>query len=104
MILQGTKSLFIVNDTSHISSICIFYRQIDKLQDELSKLEKVFISVTAMTELYWEEYQRMTQSDTNSVPQQSNNYQSVNILTTELSSIIQSEDNVIYDNLIMRYM
>ncbi|KYQ48969.1 Inhibitor of nuclear factor kappa-B kinase subunit beta [Trachymyrmex zeteki] len=79
-------------------------RQIDKLQDELSKLEKVFISVTAMTELYWEEYQRMTQSDTNSVPQQSNNYQSVNILTTELSSIIQSEDNVIYDNLIMRYM
>ncbi|XP_018054562.1 PREDICTED: inhibitor of nuclear factor kappa-B kinase subunit beta-like [Atta colombica] len=79
-------------------------RQIDKLQDELSKLEKVFISVTAMTELYWEEYQRMTQSDTNSVPQQSNNYQSVNISTTELSSIIQSEDNVIYNNLIMRYM
>jgi len=89
---------------SHIFSIYIFYRQIDKLQDELSKLEKVFISVTAMTELYWEEYQRMTQSDTNSVPQQSNNYQSVNISTTELSSIIQSEDNVIYNNLIMRYM
>lgn len=104
MILQGIKSLFIVNDMSHIFSIYIFYRQIDKLQDELSKLEKVFISVTAMTELYWEEYQRMTQSDTNSVPQQSNNYQSVNISTTELSSIIQSEDNVIYNNLIMRYM
>ncbi|KYN31807.1 Inhibitor of nuclear factor kappa-B kinase subunit beta [Trachymyrmex septentrionalis] len=79
-------------------------RQIDKLQDELSKLEKVFISVTAMTELYLEEYQRMTQSDINNVPQQSNNDQSVNISTTELNSIIQSEDNVIYNNLIMRYM
>ncbi|XP_077279296.1 inhibitor of nuclear factor kappa B kinase subunit beta [Temnothorax americanus] len=79
-------------------------RLIDKLQDELSKLEKIFISVTAMTKLYWEEYQRIIQSDTNSSFQQSNNYQSLNISTTELDSIIQSEDNVICDNLITRYM
>jgi len=75
---------------------------IDKLQDELSKLEKVFISVTAMTKLYWEEFQRIAQSDTNNVSQQSNNYQSLNI--SELDNVIQSEDNVIYDNLIIRYM
>lgn len=74
------------------------------MQDELSKLEKVFISVTAMTKLYWEEFQRIAQSGTNSVPQQSSNYQSLNISTTELDSVIQSEDNVIYDNLIIRYM
>ncbi|KYN04808.1 Inhibitor of nuclear factor kappa-B kinase subunit beta [Cyphomyrmex costatus] len=95
--------------TAHEAQLCNeniidIIRQIDKLQDELSKLEKVFISVTAMTELYWEEYQKMTQSDTNSVPQQSNNYQSLNILTTELDNITQSEDNVIYDNLVLRYM
>jgi len=103
LILQGIKSLFILNDTFHIFSICIFNRQIDKLQDELSKLEKVFISVTAMTELYQEEYQRIAQSDANSVSQQSN-YQSLNISTTKLDSVIQSEDNVIYDNLVIRYM
>jgi len=103
LILQGIKSLFIVNDTFHIFSICIFDRQIDKLQDELSKLEKVFISVTAMTELYREEYQKIAQSDANNVSQQSN-YQSLNISTTKLDSVIQSEDNVIYDNLVIRYM
>jgi len=73
------------------------------LQDELSKLEKVFISVTAMTELYQKEYQKIAQSDANSVSQQSN-YQSLNISTTKLDSVIQSEDNVIYDNLVIRYM
>lgn len=84
-------------------SICIFNRQIDKLQVELSKLEKAFISVIAMTKSYWEEYKKIAQSDSNNVPQQSNNYQSLNI-STKLDSVIQSEDNVIYDNLIIRYM
>lgn len=104
MILQGTESLFIINDTSYIISICIFNRQIDKLQDELSKLEKIFISVTTMTKLYWEEYQRITQSDANSVSMQFNSHQSLNVSTTGLDNVIQSEDNVIYDNLVMRYM
>ncbi|XP_012527846.1 inhibitor of nuclear factor kappa-B kinase subunit beta isoform X2 [Monomorium pharaonis] len=78
-------------------------RQIDKLQDELSKLEKVFISVTTITELYLQEYQRIICFDANSVPQQCNNYQSLNTSTAEIDSVIQSEVNVIYDNLIMRY-
>lgn len=73
------------------------------MQDELLKLEKTFISVIAMTELYWEEYKRIAQSDINNIPQQSNNYQSLNISTTKLDTVIQSEDNVIYDNLIIRY-
>lgn len=73
------------------------------MQDELSKLEKVSISVTAMTELYREECQRIAHSGINSVPQQFNNCPSLNISTTELDSVIQSDDNVIYDNLIMRY-
>lgn len=56
-----------------------------------------------MTELYREEYKKIAQSDTNNIPQQSNNYQSLNISTTKLDTVIQSEDNVIYDNLIIRY-
>ncbi|XP_011707649.1 PREDICTED: inhibitor of nuclear factor kappa-B kinase subunit alpha [Wasmannia auropunctata] len=88
----------------HNKNIIDITRQIDKLYDELSKLEKVFISVTAMTELYWEEYQKIARSDSSSVPQRSNNYQLLNISTTKLGSVIQSEDNVIYDNLMMRYM
>ncbi|XP_039310188.1 inhibitor of nuclear factor kappa-B kinase subunit alpha isoform X2 [Solenopsis invicta] len=78
-------------------------RQLDQLQDKFLKLEKVFFSVTTMTKLYREEYQRIAQSDIDSVPQQANNCQSLNISTSELDSIIQSEDNVIYDNLLMRY-
>jgi len=88
----------------HNKNIIDITRQIDKLQDELLKLEKIFISLTAMTELYWEEYQRIAQSDGNSIRQQSNNHQSLNISATELDRVIQSEDNVIYDNLIIRYM
>lgn len=57
-----------------------------------------------MTKLYWEEYQRITQSDANSVSMQFNSHQSLNVSTTGLDNVIQSEDNVIYDNLVMRYM
>lgn len=56
-----------------------------------------------MTKLYWEEYQKITQLDANSIPQQFNSHQSLNI-STGLDNVIQSEDNVIYDNLVMRYM
>ncbi|XP_025072887.1 uncharacterized protein LOC105422150 [Pogonomyrmex barbatus] len=79
--------------------------QLQELQDKLSKLEMIFISVTAMTEFYWKEYQKIAQSDTidNNISQQSNIHQSLNISTIDLGSIIQSEDNVIYDNLIIRY-
>lgn len=75
-----------------------FHRQIDKLNDGLLKLQKIFNSVTVMTKLYWKEYQLIAQSD---VSPQSNN-QSLNISTTELDKVIQSEDNIIYDNLVIR--
>ncbi|XP_011870457.1 PREDICTED: inhibitor of nuclear factor kappa-B kinase subunit beta-like [Vollenhovia emeryi] len=84
----------------HDKNITDIARQIDKLQDKLSILEKGFISVTALTKSYWEEHQTIALSDTNSVSE-SSNHQSLNIFTTELD--FQSEDNVIYDNLVMRY-
>lgn len=80
--------------------VSIFNRQIHKLQDELLKLEKIFNSVTVMTKLYWKEYQKITQLDTEVDQQLSNTHQFSNISTTELSSAIQSEDDVIYDNLV----
>ncbi|KAL0121196.1 hypothetical protein PUN28_008700 [Cardiocondyla obscurior] len=78
-------------------------RQIDMLQHELLKLEKGFISVIAMTELYMKEYHEIAELDINSVSLESNNCQSLNISITELNSVIQLEDNVIRDNLVMRY-
>ncbi|XP_012234251.1 inhibitor of nuclear factor kappa-B kinase subunit beta [Linepithema humile] len=77
-------------------------RQVDKLQDGLSKLEKIFNSVTVMTKLYWMQYQKIAQLDANIASQQGTN-QSLNF-ATELDKVIQSEDNVIYDNLVMRHM
>ncbi|KMR03298.1 inhibitor of nuclear factor kappa-b kinase subunit beta [Lasius niger] len=84
----------------HNKNIADIISQIDKLNDGLLKLEKIFNSVTIMTKLYWKEYQLIAQSDMS--PQQSNN-QSLNISTTELDKVIQSEDNMIYDNLVIRY-
>ncbi|EFN80551.1 hypothetical protein EAI_14161 [Harpegnathos saltator] len=54
-----------------------------------------------MTKLYWKEYQKIAQLDTEIDPQQSNSHQFLNISTTELNSAIQSEDDVIYDNLVI---
>lgn len=79
--------------------ICIFNSQIGKLNDGLSKLEKIFTSVTIMTKLYWKEYQLIAQSD---IPPQQFNNESLDISTTELDKIMQSEDNVIYENLVIR--
>lgn len=76
-----------------------FNRQIDKLQDGLSKLERIFNSVTVMTKLYWVQYQKIEQLDANASQQGAN--QSLNF-ATELDKVVQSEDNVIYDNLVMR--
>lgn len=84
----------------HDKNIVDIIRKIDKLNDGLLKLEKIFNSVTVMTKLYWKEYQLIAQSD---VPPQQSNSQSLNISTTELNQVIQSEDNVIYDNLVIRY-
>ncbi|XP_070150197.1 inhibitor of nuclear factor kappa-B kinase subunit beta [Polyergus mexicanus] len=84
----------------HDKNIIDIIRQIDQLNYGLLKLEKIFDSVTVMTKLYWKEYQLIAQSDVS--PQQSNT-QSLNISTTELDKVIQSEDNVIYDNLVIRY-
>ncbi|XP_050458472.1 uncharacterized protein LOC126855123 isoform X2 [Cataglyphis hispanica] len=82
----------------HDKNIIDIIRQIDKLNDGLLKLQKIFNSVTVMTKLYWKEYQLIAQSD---VSPQSNN-QSLNISTTELDKVIQPEDNIIYDNLVIR--
>ncbi|XP_014483184.1 PREDICTED: inhibitor of nuclear factor kappa-B kinase subunit beta-like isoform X2 [Dinoponera quadriceps] len=76
-------------------------RQTHNLQDELLKLEKIFNSVTVMTKLYWKEYQKIAELDVEIAPQQSNSHQFANISTIELNSAIQSEDNVIYDNLVI---
>lgn len=85
----------------HNKCICVSNRQIDKLNDGLLKLEKIFNSVTVMTKLYWKEYQLIAQMDMSSTCQQQGN-QSLNISSTELDKVIQSEDNVIYDNLVIR--
>jgi len=80
----------------------MYFRQIDKLQDGLSKLEQIFNSVTVITKLYWMQYHKITQLDPNIASQQGINH-SLNF-AIELDKIIQSEDNVIYDNLVMRHM
>lgn len=54
-----------------------------------------------MTKLYWKEHQKIIQLDTEVTPQQSNSHQFWNISTTELNSVIQLEDDVIYDNLVI---
>ncbi|XP_032683436.1 inhibitor of nuclear factor kappa-B kinase subunit beta-like isoform X2 [Odontomachus brunneus] len=76
-------------------------RQICNLQNELLKLEKIFNSVTVMTKLYWKEYQEIIQLDTEVTSQEYNSRQFLNISATELNSAIQSEDDVIYDNLVI---
>jgi hypothetical protein len=55
--------------------VSIFNRQINKLQDELVQLEKIFNPVTVMTELYRKEYEKIAQLDASVAPQQSNNRQ-----------------------------
>ncbi|XP_029167481.1 inhibitor of nuclear factor kappa-B kinase subunit alpha-like isoform X2 [Nylanderia fulva] len=84
----------------HNKNIADIISQIDKLNDGLSKLEKIFNSVTIMTKLYWTEYQLIAQSD---IPPQQYNNASLDMSTTELNKILQSEDNVIYNNLAIRY-
>lgn len=83
----------------HNKNIADIISQIGKLNDGLSKLEKIFTSVTIMTKLYWKEYQLIAQSD---IPPQQFNNESLDISTTELDKIMQSEDNVIYENLVIR--
>ncbi|RLU24379.1 hypothetical protein DMN91_002467 [Ooceraea biroi] len=87
----------------HNETLIDITSQVNRLQDELSKLEKIFNPVTVVTKLYWNEYQKIVQADASVAPQQASNHEFFNISNTELDQIIRSKDNLIYKNLVTPY-
>lgn len=121
--------LIIIYDTL---IVILYFREITKLDLKLSKLETIFNSVIAMKSIYCEEFQNITQhsfnnifdisnkeslnlsttlhdttnilsNDNMEVSNEFNSNQFLNIFNVKHKEIIDTDNDVIYDNLLIRY-